>query len=40
MSELTEKNGNKTASTCWKDEVCKQHEIKMIDILKYTCYWE
>ena len=37
MSELTEKKGNKTASACWKDEECKSHEAKMIDILKNAC---
>lgn len=39
MSELTKKisNKDKTASACWKDEVCKQHENEMIDILRNAC---
>lgn len=39
MSELTKKiaNGDKTASACWKSEVCKQHENEMIDILRNAC---
>ena len=40
MSELTEKKGNKTASACWKDEVCQAHEEEMIDILWNACYGE
>ena len=39
MSELTKKiaNEDKTASACWKAEVCKQHENEMIDILRNAC---
>ncbi len=39
MSELTKKisNKDKTASECWKDEVCKKHEKKMIEILRNAC---
>lgn len=39
MSELTKKiaNEDKTASACWKSEVCKQHENEMIDILRNAC---
>ena len=40
MSELTEEKGNKTASACWKDEVCQSHEEEMIDILWNACYGE
>lgn len=39
MSELTNNigNENKTASACWKAEICKQHENEMIDILRNAC---
>lgn len=39
MSELTNNigNENKTASACWKTEICKQHENEMIDILRNAC---
>ena len=40
MSDLTEKRDNKTASACWKDEACWQHEEEMIDMLKKACYGE
>ena len=40
MRDLTNNNCNKniTASSCWKSEVCKQHEINMINILKEACF--
>jgi hypothetical protein len=34
MSELTESSGDYTASSNWKDNVCAEHEKKMIDMLK------
>ena len=37
MSELTEKQGDKAASLCWKESIYKQHEEEMIAILKTAC---
>lgn len=37
MSDMTEKNGDKPASLYWKETAYKQHEKKMIDILKTAC---
>ena len=37
MSELTEKEGKKAASACWKDGVYKKHEDEMIAILEDAC---
>lgn len=37
MSELTQKNGNKSAIDCWKDDICQQHGKEMIEILKAAC---
>ena len=40
MSELTEKQGNKTASLYWKDDACQSHEEEMINKLLSACYGE
>lgn len=37
MSELTERNGNRSASDYWKEEACEEHEDEMISILKEAC---
>lgn len=37
MSELSEKKGDKAASLCWKETLYKEHEDKMIGILKNAC---
>ena len=37
MSELTEKNGDKSASLYWKETMYKQHEEEMLDMLKQSC---
>lgn len=37
MSELTEKSGDKSASLCWRETVCKEHEEEMMQILKMAC---
>lgn len=37
MSELTEKNGNKTASAYWRETAYKEHEDEMINILMEAC---
>ncbi len=40
MRDLTKKSDNRTASACWKEEICKQHEARMIDMLRTACYVE
>ena len=37
MSELTKKEGKKTASDRWKETVCKEHGEEMINLLKEAC---
>ncbi len=37
MSELTEKKGNRAASLCWKEELCKLHEEEMLELLRDAC---
>lgn len=37
MSEITVAQHGKTASSNWKDVICKEHEKEMIDILKKAC---
>lgn len=37
MSSLTEKQGEKVASLCWKDTVYKKHEIEMLNMLMQAC---
>lgn len=34
MNDMTEKHGDKTASSYWKDEACQKHEDKMITRLR------
>lgn len=42
MSELTEKNGDKVASLCWKETMYKKHEEEMLKYLMEACEigWE
>ena len=37
MSELTQKNGNQSASLHWKEKKCSEHELEMIRILEQAC---
>ena len=37
MSSLTEKQGDKVASLCWKETVYKKHEIEMLGMLMQAC---
>ena len=37
MSKLTEKNGEKSASICWKETKYKEHEEAMLAKLRAAC---
>lgn len=37
MSALTESQGGKVASLCWKEKVYKEHEIEMLNLLMEAC---
>ena len=40
MSDLTERNGDESASLYWKETACKKHEDDMIAVLKAACFPE